>query len=173
MLDEPEKLARFEQNILAHLDAAYNLARWLCGNDSDASDLVQDACLRAFKFFDRFRGGSGRAWLLRIVRNGFYDRLKQDRRAPEPFDEALHDLADEGSAPDALLAQKADQELVGQALAELPVEFREILILRELEGMSYREIAEVADLPLGTVMSRLARGRQQLRARLVKRMELK
>ena len=160
---------------MPHMDAAYNLARWLTREDSDAQDVVQDAYLRAFKFFGGFRGGNSRAWLLRIVRNAFYDWLKQNRgeEAKESFDEELHDTVDETAAPDALLIEKADHERLYQAIAGLPVEFREILVLRELEDLSYKEISDVAGVPLGTVMSRLARGREHLRALLVTRTEAK
>jgi len=173
-LDEQDKLARFEQSIMPHMNAAYNLARWLTTDDSDAQDVVQDAYLRAFKFFAGFRGANGRSWLLRIVRNTFYDWLKQNRReSVEPFDEELHDTLEETGAPDILLLEKADHELLHKAIAELPVEFREILVLRELEGFSYKEIADVADVPLGTVMSRLARAREHLRTLLVARLQVK
>lgn len=160
---------------MPHMDAAYNLARWLSSNDSDAQDVVQEAYLRAFKFFGGFRGGNSRAWLLRIVRNAFYDWLKKNRGdlAEEPFDEKVHDTIDETAAPDAVLLEKADHERLYKAIAGLPVEFREILILRELEGFSYKEISEVADVPLGTVMSRLARGREHLRNVLTTRTEVK
>jgi RNA polymerase sigma-70 factor (ECF subfamily) len=175
LVEEQDKLARFEQSIMPHMDAAYNLARWLSSNDSDAQDIVQEACLRAFKFFGGFRGGNSRAWLLRIVRNAFYDWLKRNRGelTSEPFDDELHDAADETQSPDALLIEKADHELLHKAIASLPVEFREILVLRELEGFSYREISEVANIPLGTVMSRLARGREQLRSLLVASLQAK
>ena len=174
-MDEQDKLARFEQSIMPHMDAAYNLSRWLSNNDSDAQDVVQEAYLRAFKFFGGFRGGNSRAWLLRIVRNAFYDWLKKNRgdQAEEPFDEEVHDTIDETAAPDAALLEKADHERLYKAIAGLPVEFREILVLRELEGFSYKEISEVADVPLGTVMSRLARGREHLRNVLTARTEVK
>ena len=173
-MEEQDKLARFEQSIMPHMNAAYNLARWLAGNDTDAQDIVQEAYLRAFKFLSGFRGANGRSWLLRIVRNTFYDWLKQNRReSVEPFDEELHDTLEETGAPDILLLEKADHELLHKAIAELPVEFREILVLRELEGFSYKEIADVADVPLGTVMSRLARAREHLRTLLVARLQVK
>src|SRR5262245_6999017 len=175
LLDEQNKLARFEHSIMPHMDAAYNLARWLSSNDSDAQDVVQEAYLRAFKFFAGFRGGNSRAWLLRIVRNAFYDWLKKNRgqEAAETFDEESHDAIDETGAPDTLLVDKADHELLHKAIAELPVEFREILVLRELEGFSYKEIADVTNVPLGTVMSRLARAREHLRTLLATRIEVK
>src|SRR5262249_43399090 len=138
LAEEHDKLARFEQSIMPHMNAAYNLARWLTGSDPDAQDLVQEAFLRAFKFFGGFRGGNSRAWLLRIVRNAFYDSLKQHRREEmaTPFDEELHGATDEKETPDTLLLEKADREQLQKAIAELPIEFREILVLRELEGFS-------------------------------------
>ncbi len=175
LAEEQDKLAQFEQRIMPHMDAAYNVARWLSSNDSDAQDIVQEAYLRAFKFFSGFRGENSRAWLLRIVRNAFYDWLKQNRGegTTEQFDEELHDAIDEKRGPDALLLEKADHELLHKAIGNLPVEFREILVLRELEGFSYKEISEVASIPLGTVMSRLARGREQLRSFLIATLEVK
>jgi len=174
-LEEQDKLARFEQSIMPHMNAAYNLARWLAGNDSDAQDVVQEAYLRAFKFLGGFRGGDSRSWLLRIVRNAFYDWLKRNRREETgtPFDEEVHSTDAETGMPDTLLLEKADHELMRKAIGDLPVEFREILVLRELEGFSYKEIADTAGLPLGTVMSRLARAREHLRNLLVQRLELK
>jgi RNA polymerase sigma-70 factor (ECF subfamily) len=174
-LEEQDKLARFEQSIMPHMNAAYNLARWLAGNDADAQDVVQEAYLRAFKFLGGFRGGDSRSWLLRIVRNAFYDWLKRNRREDTgtSFDEELQSTGDETATPDTLLLEKADHELMRKAIEELPREFREILVLRELEGLSYKEIADVADVPLGTVMSRLARAREHLRTLLVQRLELK
>ena len=173
-MEEQHKLAKFEQSIMPHMNAAYNLARWLAGNDPDAQDVVQEAYLRAFKFFSGFRGGDSRSWLLRIVRNSFYDWLKRNRREETgtdfEFDEELHGGADETGTPDALLLEKADHELLHEAIAELPLEFREILVLRELEGFSYKEIADVADVPLGTVMSRLARAREHLRTLVIQRL---
>jgi len=174
-LEEQDKLARFEQSIMPHMNAAYNLARWLAGNDADAQDVVQEAYLRAFKFLGGFRGGDSRSWLLRIVRNAFYDWLKRNRREETgtPFDEELHSAGDETGTPDTLLLEKADHELMRKAIEDLPFDFREILVLRELEGLSYKEIADIAEVPLGTVMSRLARAREHLRTLLVQRLELK
>jgi RNA polymerase sigma-70 factor, ECF subfamily len=174
-LEEHDKLARFEQSIMPHMNAAYNLARWLAGNDADAQDVVQEAYLRAYKFLGGYRGGDSRSWLLRIVRNAFYDWLKRNRRdcADTSFDEELHGTEDRGGMPDSLLLQKADQTMVREAIEALPREFREILVLRELEGCSYKEIADIAEVPLGTVMSRLARAREQLRTLVVQRLEPK
>ena len=160
---------------MPHMNAAYNLAHWLAGNDSDAQDVVQEAYLRAFKFLGGFRGGDSRSWLLRIVRNTFYDWLKRNRREETgtSFDEELHTTDGETAMPDTLLIEKADHELIRNAIAELPLEFRDILVLRELEGFSYKEIADIAAVPLGTVMSRLARAREHLRTLVVLRLELK
>jgi RNA polymerase sigma factor (sigma-70 family) len=173
-LDEQQKLKQFEQMIMPHLDAAYNLARWLAGNDPDAQEVVQDAYLRAFRFFAGFRGADSRAWLLRIVRNAFYDWLKQKHRqvSSTEFDEQLHTIEESEDDLSAAVLEKADYELLHKSIAELPVEFREILVLRELEGLSYKQIAGMINAPLGTVMSRLARARSQLRSLLVKRLEL-
>ena len=151
--------------LLPHLNAAYNLARWLTRDDHDAEDVVQEACLRALRFFDGFRGGDSRAWLLKIVRNTSYTWLQRNRarRPTIVFDEEMHSDEGERTDPSTLLLQKADRGLIQRALAELPVKLREMLVLRELEGLSYKEIAEVADIPMGTVMSSLARGRARLR----------
>ncbi len=172
-MEERDKLERFEQCIMPQMDAAYNLARWRVGHDTDAQDVVQDACVRAFKFFGGYRGSDSRSWLLRIVRNSFYDWLRRQGH-PElttPFDEQVHSPDTDSPPPDVALLQKADKELVHQAIEALPVEYREVLVMRELEGLSYKEIADVAQLPLGTVMSRLARAREQLRQGLVERLQ--
>ena len=169
-LSGPSQLARFEQVVLPHLDSAYNLARWLTGNEHDARDVVQDAYLRAVKFFDSFRGGDARPWLITIVRRLCYDWLKRNR-SHQPltvFDEELHSDQGDGLDPAQLVLRQEDREMVRQALSELPVEFREVLVLRELEGLSYKEIAAITNLASGTVMSRLARARERLRDCLVK-----
>lgn len=162
----PEKadLARFEQAVLPHLSAAYNLARWLTGNDHDAEDVVQESYLRALKFFSGFRGDHSRPWLLTIVRNTSYTWLRRNRmgEGTTELDEEMHGIDYEGSNPETALLAAARSDLVRQALEELPVALREIVILREMEGLSYKEIAEVAALPIGTVMSRLARARARL-----------
>jgi RNA polymerase sigma-70 factor (ECF subfamily) len=165
-------LRRFEQAVLPHLPAAYNLARWLTRNDHDAEDVVQEAYVRAFRFFDGFHGGESRPWLLAIVRHTCYTWL-QHNRGREPvtgFDEDIHSVDREAANPETLLLHRTNQLLLRQALEELPVEFREVIILRELEGLSYKEIAAIADLPVGTVMSRLARGRKRLQQTLTKRL---
>ena len=159
----------FEQAVLAHLDAAYNLARWLTRNDQLAKDMVQDACLRAFTAFHGFRGGSARAWFLTIVRNTCYTRLSKDKtHAPlVEFDEELGGSDSESLDPAVLAARSVDGEFLRKAIEQLPPEFREAIVLRELEGLSYQEIAVVAGIPIGTVMSRLARARKRLERSLV------
>jgi RNA polymerase sigma-70 factor, ECF subfamily len=173
VLREKDRLARFEQIMLPHLDAAYNLARWLTRNEDDAQDMVQEAYLRAFQFFDGFRGVDGRAWLLTIVRNTCYTWLQQNRahEPPTMFDEEIHSLDSDASNPATLVLQSADQGLLRQAVDELPVAFREVVVLRDLEGFSYKDIAEIANIPVGTVMSRLARAREQLKQFLCKRLK--
>ena len=158
----------FEQTILPHLDAAYNLARWLTGNERDAEDVTQEACLRAFKFFDGFRGGDARAWLLTIVRRTTWSWLQSNRRHEEAveFDEELHGGQDFSANPEETLARAGDAEAVRQAIAALPAVFREVLVLRELEGCSYKEIADIAGVPIGTVMSRITRARRHLQTAL-------
>jgi RNA polymerase sigma-70 factor, ECF subfamily len=159
----------FERTVVPHLDAAYNLARWLVRNPENAEDVMQEACLRAMKFFGGYQGGDARAWLLRIVRNTAYTFLEKNRPSElaDEFDEALHTQAQKQAADAETAAVKAAESGQLQAALEmLPVRFREALILRELEGMSYKEIAEVMDIPMGTVMSSLARARAQLRQRM-------
>jgi len=158
----------FEEAVLPHLDAAYNLARWLTRNTQDAEDVVQEAYLRAFRFFGGYHGGNARAWLLKIVRNTCYTWLHQNRthQATDLFDEQIHTDVAESRNPETLLLQRADGQLLNQALDELPTDFREVLVLLELEGLSYKEIAEVLGIPIGTVMSRLARARHRLRESL-------
>ena len=161
--------AEFERIVLPHLDAAYNLARWLAGNDHDAEDITQDACVRALRFVGGFRGGNSRSWLLTIVRNTAFTWLKKNR--PQAIvsidDDELAEIEDKVATDSAL--RSADTDVLRAALADLPLEFREALVLRELEGLSYKEIAEVAEVPVGTVMSRLARARRQLQAHLTRK----
>jgi RNA polymerase sigma factor, sigma-70 family len=161
---QEEKVANFEEAILPYLDAAYNLARWLTRNDADAEDIVQEAILRAFKFFSGFHGHNGRAWTLRIVRNTYYSWLQKNRAGENnsEFDEEIHGI--DQSNPETILIENVGRLELKQMLDELPVGFREIIVLRELEGLSYKEIANIIDLPLGTVMSRLARARERLMA---------
>jgi RNA polymerase sigma-70 factor (ECF subfamily) len=168
-VSELAKREGFEQTVLPHLDAAYNLARWLTRNDQDAQDVTQEACLRAFRFFDGYQGRNMRAWLLTIVRNTCYTWLRQNRPpgSAVEFDEEIHsDQSTGGADPEFQALASADKETLRRALEELPDVFREALVLRELEGMSYKEIADVTSVSLGTVMSRLARGRTRLRESL-------
>jgi RNA polymerase sigma-70 factor (ECF subfamily) len=152
--------AQFEQVVMPHLDAAYNLARWLTGNHHDAEDIVQEACVRAMRFAGGFRGGNGRAWLLAIVRNMTYTWLKKNR--PNVIISMDDDELAEIEDPRGPTFERLDAGVLRAALGELPVEFREAIVLRDIEGFSYKEIAEVAEVPMGTVMSRLARARRQL-----------
>ena len=154
---------------MVHLDAAYNLARWLARDERDAEDVVQEACLRAFRFFAGFHGGNARAWLLAIVRNTYYTwREKNHAQASnvEFTDDTVaavdYDVATAGDSVERLLQEEDTRQLVHRALAQIPAEFREVIVLRELEDLSYREIAQIADIPLGTVMSRLSRARKLL-----------
>ena len=160
---------------MPHLDAAYNLARWLTRNDDDAQDMVQEAYLRAFKFFDDFRGVDGRPWLLTIVRNTCYTWLQQHRAhdMTTVFDEEVHTAESDISDPATLVLRSDDNRLLRQSLEELPVEFREVVALRDLEGFSYKEIAVIANIPVGTVMSRLARARERLKQSLCNRLKEK
>lgn len=164
---------RFEQIVMPHMDAAYNLARWLVRHPQDAQDVVQESYLRAYKFFSGYQGGDARAWLLKIVRNTSYSFLEKNRPASqaEEFDEKVHT----GEAPavdaESELMRTAESQMLRQALDELPVNFREILILRELEELSYKEISEVVNVPMGTVMSSLARARERLRETLLRARE--
>lgn len=165
--EEQNELRRFEQVVLPHLATAYNLARWLTRNEQDAEDLVQEAYLRAFKFFDSFRGSNSRAWLLTIVRNCFYSHHSQ--KGPDltiVFEEEIHGGISHDLNPEMLVLQSVNNQLLKEALEELPVEYREVIVLRELEELSYKEIAELAGVPIGTVMSRLARARKRLQERL-------
>jgi RNA polymerase sigma-70 factor, ECF subfamily len=165
----PPVPSTFENTMLPHLDAAYNLARWLLRHDQDAQDAVQDAFLRAYRGFDRFRGGDGRAWLLTIVRNVCFSRLRDGRRAvtTELFDDDLHGSTVDLAEVNAQAWREVRGELLQRALEQLAPEFREVLVLHEIEGLPYRDIAAVVDVPIGTVMSRLARARQKLEAQLL------
>ncbi len=169
-----EKSSRFEDLFLPHLDAAYNLARWLCGNGEDAEDVVQEAFARALKFFSSFRDGDPRAWLLAIVRNTYYSEWRRRRGVSSvQFDEELHVIDSENppptmgrvtANPEAQLSRMQDARLLDRALEALAPEFREPLVLREIEDLSYKEIAAVLGVPIGTVMSRLSRARRMLLA---------
>jgi RNA polymerase sigma factor (sigma-70 family) len=164
---------RFEKLVLPHMNSAFNVARWLTRNDQDAQDVVQEAYLRAFRFFEGFRGDDARAWLLAIVRNTFYTWYRQTREQAADttmFEEELHSHEMSTSArddsPEAMLVRSENVQQVHQALGSLRLDYREVVVLRELEELSYKEIATIVGIPIGTVMSRLARGRQQLAALL-------
>ena len=170
----PHRVESFQAVVLPHLRAAYNLARWLLRNDHDAEDVTQEAIVRAFRFFDGFSGDNPRAWLLSVVRNSAYTFLSQNRARElgTEFDEVLHsEPAANGRAsetPEVLVLRSAQQRFLNEAVEALPVEFREVFVLREMEGLSYKEIADVARIPIGTVMSRLSRARRQLQAAVVR-----
>src|SRR5438552_4560089 len=168
---QEQELASFEALMLPHLDAAQNLAKWLLRNEQDAQDVVQEAYLRALKSFGGFHGSNGRAWLLTIVRNTSYTLLKKNHAVDltTTFDEEIHGSGHESVSPATILEHAEDAELVKQAMDELTAEFREILALRHQEGLSYKQIADIAQIPLGTVMSRLARARDKLKECLAAR----
>lgn len=165
MLDSHDRM-RFEQLVLPHLDAAFNLARWLLRSRTDAEDVAQESMLRSFRFFTGFHGGDARAWLLQIVRNTCYTWLEKNR--PEElmseFNEEIH--LQPGASPEALAIAGENHERLTRGLETLPPRFREVLVLRELEGCSYKEIATITGIPMGTVMSSLARARQRLQRAL-------
>jgi RNA polymerase sigma-70 factor (ECF subfamily) len=164
---------RFERLLATHLDAAYNLARWLTQDPTDAEDCVQDACLRAFRFFDGFRGGDERAWLLAIVRNSCFSFLQRKRSLNAnleynvDFDSLIQqeeaNPSSDSESPEMQLLQQADAQRIETAIRSLPAEYREVLVLREMEDLPYKQIADIAGVPIGTVMSRLSRARSQLR----------
>jgi len=156
-----------DQTLLSHLDAAYNLARWLMGNPADAEDVVQDAYVRALAGADAFRGGDQRAWLLSIVRNGCYSSHRRQRvRRATDFDETVHGEDTVTPSPEQRVIDRDTSRRVRLAVEQLTPDFREVIVLREFEGLSYREIADVVAAPVGTVMSRLSRARAQLQAAL-------
>ena len=178
-MSDMTRLARFEAGVIPHLDAAYNLARWLTRNDQDAQDVVQDAMLRAFRFFDDLERDNARPWLLSIVRNAAFTWLEKNRPAELVAAEDSPGAVMEAEAlqpgaveanPEVIVLLSAQRKLLNLALEEVPVAFREALVLRELEDMSYKEIAAITGVPIGTVMSRLARGRVLLRHALENRM---
>jgi RNA polymerase sigma-70 factor (ECF subfamily) len=153
----------FEETVLPHLDAAFNYARWLAKNEAEAEDVLQDACVRAVRFFQSLRGEDPRAWLLTIVRNTWYSRVSRRAASTETaLDERHDERADDCLDPEEQLLQQHTIDRVRAAIAQLPVDYREVLVLRELEGLSYKEIAGVIGAPIGTVMSRLARARERL-----------
>jgi RNA polymerase sigma-70 factor, ECF subfamily len=163
-----EDRARFEQMVLPHLDSAFNLAVWILSSRTDAQDVTQDAMLRALRFFAGFSGGDVRAWLLQIVRNTCYTWLEKNRRMKmtDQFDEELH--MQSSVTPESSAIAGDDRERLERALETIPVRFREVIVLRELEGCSYKEIAAITSIPIGTVMSSLSRARRQLRSALAK-----
>jgi len=158
-------LRAFEDTVLPHLDAAFNYARWLTRNDTEAEDVVQDACLRAMRYFSSLRDDDARAWLFTIVRNVWYNRLARRPGLADAASLATPDeWPDDALDPEERLLQQHTVALVRAALEQLPVDFREVIVLREIEGLSYKDIAAVVCVPIGTVMSRLARGRERLSA---------
>ena len=165
------KRSRFESNVSPYVDAAYNLARWLTGNDQDAEDVVQEAMLRAFMYFDGFRGGDTRSWILKIIRNTCFTWLEANRSSEiaatrvEELEDMTTPLVYSGFAddPETLALRRTTALQLNNAMATIPAAFREVVVLREMEGLSYKEIASVIDAPIGTVMSRLARARAELR----------
>ena len=161
-MDVPERL--FEETVLPHLDAAFNYARWLTRNDADAEDVVQDACVRALRFFSSLREEDARAWLFAIVRNTWYSRVTRRPAGSDAAwsEHAQNDLIDGSLDPEERLLQQHTVAKVRAALEQLPVDYREALVLREIQGLSYKEIAQITRVPIGTVMSRLARGRDRL-----------
>jgi RNA polymerase sigma-70 factor (ECF subfamily) len=158
----------FEAVVVPHLDAAFNYARWLTRNDADAQDVVQDAAVRAFRFFASLRGDNPRAWLLTIVRNTWYARVARLDARPRvtEYDEMADVRPDHHPDPEALLLRQQTVHRVRRAVESLPVDFREVVILREMEGLAYKDIAAVVGVPIGTVMSRLSRARERLIALL-------
>lgn len=160
-----EKLRGFEEQISPHFKSAYNLAKWLTRSHEDAEDIVQEAFLRAFSAFESFRGENAKPWLLTIVRNTSMTWLRRNRSsaAAVAFEEGLADPIERSPDPEEGLLISCDREQVRQALEQLPLEFREAVILREMEGLSYKEISATIGVPIGTVMSRLSRGRDWLR----------
>ena len=157
-------LSGFESAMLPHLDAAYNLARWLTRDEHDAADVVQEAMVRALRGFDGYHGGDARCWLLSVVRNTCYTWLRKNRAdAPQPLpDEEADEIESAVAEPSAVVIRAADTERLRRSIDDLPAEFREVFVLRELEGLSYKQISRVAGLPVGTVMSRLSRARRRL-----------
>ena len=170
-LPEGSEAADFDRIFIPHMDAAYSLARWLVRNDHDAQDVVQEAYLRAIRFAPGFRGGDPRAWILAIVRNTAFTWLRRNRGADPPteFDEQVHGGSTEEHGLEADAVRKADAATIRDALEQLPDEFREVIVMRDIEDLSYKEIASAVDVPIGTVMSRLARARGKLARSLKER----
>ena len=160
----PVGASSFEDIVLPHLDSAYRLARWLVGNEHDAEDVVQEACLRALRYFGSYSGGNSRAWFLRIVRNTCYGwHTHPQTPATDVFDEDQHSETSLPLDPETLMLQAVNAAMIDQAMRQLPDRFRELLVLRELEGLSYRELADLLGIPIGSVMSGLSRARQAFR----------
>lgn len=163
-MDDLNKNYSFEKLILPHRDSAYNFARWLTRNDNDAEDIVQDAFLRAFKFFGGFRGGDSKSWLLAIVKNVFYTKFSVSKK----FDKIISmennpvQISTDSTNPEIIYLRKENAGIIKDAIENLPLEFREVIILREMEDLSYKEISDILQIPAGTVMSRLARARKNL-----------
>jgi RNA polymerase sigma-70 factor (ECF subfamily) len=175
-MNRPTDTARlaetFDTAVLPHLDAAYRLARWLAANEHDAEDVVQEACLRALRYFPTFSGGNSRAWFLRVVRNTCYDWHSHTRQLPtDVFDEEQHSATTPTIDPETLALRAANVALIEHAMKDLPARFRELLVLRELEGLSYQELADVLGIPIGSVMSGLSRARHAFRCALETRLK--
>ncbi len=172
-MNDRQRTARFEEQVLVHLDSAYNIARWITRDPVMATDAVQDGCLRAFRAFDQMTGPNARSWFLAVIRNACIDLLREQRSraVEEEYDEDIHGggMADGGAAmtPEALAARASDARWLHGCIDSLPREYREVIVLRELEELSYREISAIVDIPIGTVMSRLARGRDLLQQRMM------
>jgi RNA polymerase sigma factor (sigma-70 family) len=171
-LQDEARLIRFNATVLTHLDAAYNLARWVTRDEFGAEDVVQEASLRAFRFFDDLHGPSPKAWFMAVVRNACLDWLKEHRhRALEDeYDDEIHGAAPQSAAfesPESVALRASEARWVRNGIAGLPLEYREVVVLRELEELSYKEISVIIDVPIGTVMSRLARGRDLLQQRML------
>jgi RNA polymerase sigma-70 factor (ECF subfamily) len=159
---------RFERIVVPHLDDAYTLARYLLRDEHDAQDVVQDAVLRALRYFDGYRDGDARAWLLTIVRNCCltWQRRHRGDHLVVPFADEIAEQISDSHETDALAIQRSERAMIERAVATLPTEFREVIVLREVEGLSYKEISEVVGVPMGTVMSRIARARKRLASAL-------
>ena len=172
-MTDRQRTARFEEQVLVHLDSAYNLARWITRDAGTARDAVQDGCLRAFRAFDQMQGPNARSWFLAVIRNTCIDLLREqrDRRVEEEYDEDVHGggIAPGGGAmtPEDIAARASDARWLRSCIDSLPREYREVIVLRELEELSYKEISAIVDIPIGTVMSRLARGRDLLQQRML------
>jgi RNA polymerase sigma factor (sigma-70 family) len=168
-MNEQSRRTHFENQMLPLMPEAYNMARWIMKNEPDARDVVQDAYLKAFRYFESFHGDSGRAWLLRIVRNVCYDALRardSQRNIVSLDEETAAEVPDSKPSPNVLAIQNSTKLRIREALEALPLEFKTVIILREFDGLSYKEISDIAGVPVGTVMSRLSRARRQLAALL-------